>query len=1084
MLTECAPQQFIDWGEIEPVNDDDGCEEAIERGKDPNPSVTSFESFQEKLFSQVNIRKHLEIRKIVPVRLEIPLCRLKPTTWVRQALPADVQTVYEGFHIGNWGTNFWVTCCGSPGKFPGEGFEDLGRWQALSDEFDAELKKLCDTDPENKGVYERIIGQYVNVWDGNHRALAWMQHIKENNGDPIKVSCFVLNDTEADRGWISNFMRDINDGTSNTTVKKQLAHVLYEVMQIAKRDPKEYSHYFSDDEMIRINDVCKGRWYNMTCDAVTEVYFKREITLAEREGVKALKEEVKNPTPKQIEEAKFEGAHSTRKEKLDYMKKIFRLCNPKYHPHLADELDAHTRAPQRKTGAMTIDNLGILVGAQGVDIHRVLKLWNGTTADKERYHFPDLDFTRAAFQKWLNRRAWWEQMGTRAFEILSELVSKSKPEKGVGIVRAADLRPHFEEYFDKVMVYGFYNFFPEIFIPDGGPVRHKCWKDQITYDMGEKAVRRFVMRFVRWICETTRLLPRESGDISKFPVFQDWLRISEEGVYTKEQISKLDPPHLKGLGWYIENVPDVEGFLDVHDEALLGCVLKEIEALESASFLEKAEALDATLEEIKELVQSKTDLESGDSDTVVPSSTLLSALSGRQNKVYVPISNSWTSVAHYVPVMFHELQEMIAFKTGKEVQSLQSQVQDGSGSIPGAMSDVEGVNAHPSVPKPRNSESNSDAQEGRSGGHLHNLRPKKISQEVPVADDLHQNVSEIGSSQRKTSSKTGKKLQKSSLPGKYEALKIEGVAPTVKLSMNFAFDKFVEGMKQSDFNSFLGAIKQINGGRLRQHNRVWSPHCVDLILCDTPDNSEVPDVTVNGRSETPPWNMVKRTTFPAIFHVAESVLADSGFILLFVPAEEQPTLMSPVWASDWECMRTFYVINHRPFSPLWKRLFKAKVLRRKSMSHIKFQFNEIASKVMDWNPESSDVLENVVTDENLLRCEETVSYRGSKQKSPAFMETMIEICTGKGSAVLDLTGGIGSSVRACELSGRHVLALEADEAAYNMCLNEFPVTLAADRGIEDSRLLTLHQHFAELDAQFSHPTPQPALSGSSNGIAI
>ena len=155
----------------------------------------------------------------------------------------------------------------------------------------------------------------------------------------------------------------------------------------------------------------------MFSEILTVLYLltQREITLAEREGVKALKEEVKNPTPKQIEEAKFEGAHSTRKEKLDYMKKIFRLCNPKYHPHLADELDAHTRAPQRKTGAMTIDNLGILVGAQGVDIHRVLKLWNGTTADKERYHFPDLDFTRAAFQKWLNRRAWWEQVGPSHF---------------------------------------------------------------------------------------------------------------------------------------------------------------------------------------------------------------------------------------------------------------------------------------------------------------------------------------------------------------------------------------------------------------------------------------------------------------------------------------------------------------------------------------------------------------------------------------------------------------------------------------------------------------------------------------------
>ena len=72
-----------------------------------------------------------------------------------------------------------------------------------------------------------------------------------------------------------------------------------------------------------------------------------------------------------------------------------------------------------------------------------------------------------------------------------------------------------------------------------------------------------------------------------------------------------------------------------------------------------------------------------------------------------------------------------------------------------------------------------------------------------------------------------------------------------------------------------------------------------------------------------------------------------------------------------------------------------------------FKFNEIASKVMDWNPESSDVLENFVTDGNLLRCDETVSYRGSKQKSPAFMESMIEICTGKGSAVLDLTGAVG-----------------------------------------------------------------------------
>lgn len=79
------------------------------------------------------------------------------------------------------------------------------------------------------------------------------------------------------------------------------------------------------------------------------------------------------------------------------------------------------------------------------------------------------------------------------------------------------------------------------------------------------------------------------------------------------------------------------------------------------------------------------------------------------------------------------------------------------------------------------------------------------------------------------------------------------------------------------------------------------------------------------------------------------------------------------------------------------------------MSHETFKFNEIASKVMDWHPEESDVVQNVVTDSNLLRCKETFSYRGSKQKSPAFMESMIEICTVKGSAVIDLTAGVGKS---------------------------------------------------------------------------
>lgn len=106
------------------------------------------------------------------------------------------------------------------------------------------------------------------------------------------------------------------------------------------------------------------------------------------------------------------------------------------------------------------------------------------------------------------------------------------------------------------------------------------------------------------------------------------------------------------------------------------------------------------------------------------------------------------------------------------------------------------------------------------------------------------------------------------------------------------------------------------------HNKVASRHCVDLIICDTPDNAEVPGFVVPAlphESKVPVWNMVRKLTFPAIFHIAEAVLADSGVLLLFVPAEEQPLLTTGTWINEWECLRTFYVVNHRPFFPTWVR---------------------------------------------------------------------------------------------------------------------------------------------------------------------
>lgn len=92
---------------------------------------------------------------------------------------------------------------------------------------------------------------------------------------------------------------------------------------------------------------------------------------------------------------------------------------------------------------------------------------------------------------------------------------------------------------------------------------------------------------------------------------------------------------------------------------------------------------------------------------------------------------------------------------------------------------------------------------------------------------------------------------------------------------------------------------------------------MDLIICDTPDNCEVPGVKATDETGIPRWNQVRKPTYASIFHIADAMLADSGFLLLFVPAEEQSDLMNPKWAKDWEVLRTFYVINHRPLFPQW-----------------------------------------------------------------------------------------------------------------------------------------------------------------------
>ena len=123
------------------------------------------------------------------------------------------------------------------------------------------------------------------------------------------------------------------------------------------------------------------------------------------------------------------------------------------------------------------------------------------------------------------------------------------------------------------------------------------------------------------------------------------------------------------------------------------------------------------------------------------------------------------------------------------------------------------MNVPSSVHEEGNTKIGSDGREVASSSHSHDLRPRNVPQEGTDKDVLLSNSSLLGTSQRKQSSKLGKSRSKPEpgrlLPEKYEAQKIEGVAPTIKLSMNYSFASFVEGMKRSDFNTLLGAIKQV-----------------------------------------------------------------------------------------------------------------------------------------------------------------------------------------------------------------------------------------------------------------------------------
>jgi hypothetical protein len=63
-----------------------------------------------------------------------------------------------------------------------------------------------------------------------------------------------------------------------------------------------------------------------------------------------------------------------------------------------------------------------------------------------------------------------------------------------------------------------------------------------------------------------------------------------------------------------------------------------------------------------------------------------------------------------------------------------------------------------------------------------------------------------------------------------------------------------------------------------------------------------------------------------------------------------------------------------------------------------------------------------------------VAWRGAQEKSDVFFQTLIDICSHKGSIVADLTSSTGTSLRASQAFGWHFFGIEADSSIYNALL--------------------------------------------------
>jgi hypothetical protein len=221
-----------------------------------------------KRFNSVKVLQKLEYPKGGKAHMDIPLCRMKTLQVVRPALQNDILKLQSDFVHGYraGAAVFYVSLSDEQGREMDVTAEDRDQWDEHWRQRDLEFEAFLDADDNLKFLSNK----FLYVGDGNHRLLAWTDHIEKVHKKELawhyRVRSILLRTKDAVTDALTS-MHDINKATENSHVKSNLVHTLHRMQTVGKLDLVEFKDILTAKEYEQAKaDNAKGEkktWYHI-----------------------------------------------------------------------------------------------------------------------------------------------------------------------------------------------------------------------------------------------------------------------------------------------------------------------------------------------------------------------------------------------------------------------------------------------------------------------------------------------------------------------------------------------------------------------------------------------------------------------------------------------------------------------------------------------------------------------------------------------------------------------------------------------------------------------------------------------------